>query len=156
MTADHRLASRRVVTPNDLFDERVLVPGRNSPLRLALDRAFSIEDHQPISTMETSMLNCCHFASAGMGVGIVDHTSLRSAGAEVVAIPFEPKIEVSYDAHPPNDERRRKRYGSFLVITSLEPFAAIAISLFAGLWRQPHNDLGLGRRQFPFDGQSLR
>ncbi|MCZ7498589.1 LysR substrate-binding domain-containing protein [Agrobacterium sp. ST15.13.015] len=80
MTADHRLASRRVVTPNDLLDERMLIPGRNSPLRLALDRAFSIEDHQPISTMETSMLNCCHFASAGMGVGIVDHTSLRSAG----------------------------------------------------------------------------
>ncbi|WP_286169768.1 LysR substrate-binding domain-containing protein [Rhizobium sp. NFACC06-2] len=68
MTADHRLASRRVVKPNDLLDERVLIPGRNSPLRLGLDRAFSIEDHQPISTMETSMLNCCHFAAAGMGV----------------------------------------------------------------------------------------
>lgn len=106
MTADHRLASRRVVTPNDLLDERVLIPGRNSPLRLALDRAFSIEDHQPISTMETSMLNCCHFASAGMGVGIVDHTSLRSAGAEVVAIPFEPKIEVSYYAIRPIGAQR--------------------------------------------------
>jgi DNA-binding transcriptional LysR family regulator len=101
MTADHRLASRRAVTPADLIDERVLLPGRNSPLRLALDRAFSVEEHQPISTMETSMLNCCYFAASGMGIGIVDHTSLRAADAQVVAIPFEPKIEVAYYAIRP-------------------------------------------------------
>lgn len=106
VTANHPLASRTRVSPGDLLDERVLIPGRNSPLRLALDRAFSIEDHQPISTMETSMLNCCHFASAGMGVGIVDHTSLRSAGAGVVAIPFEPKIEVAYYAIRPIGAQR--------------------------------------------------
>lgn len=101
MTARHRLASRSVITPKDLIDERVLIPGRNSPLRLALDRAFSVEDHQPASPVETSMLNCCHFAAAGMGVGIVDQTSLRSAAVETVAIPFEPKIEVSYFAIRP-------------------------------------------------------
>lgn len=101
MTADHRLATRRVVRPIDLLDERVLIPGRNSPLRLALDRAFATEEHQPISTLETSMLNCCYFAAAGMGVGIVDHISLRSADAKVVAVPFEPKIEVSYYAVRP-------------------------------------------------------
>jgi DNA-binding transcriptional LysR family regulator len=106
MTADHRLASRDVITPNDLLGERVLIPGRNSPLRLALDRAFSIEEHQPASTMETSMLNCCYFAAAGMGVGIVDHASLHSAGAQVVAIPFEPKIEVSYFAIRPTGAQR--------------------------------------------------
>jgi DNA-binding transcriptional LysR family regulator len=106
MTADHRLASRQAISPGDLLDERVLIPGRNSPLRLALDRAFAIEDHQPVSTMETSMLNCCHFAAAGMGIGIVDHTSLRSAGAKVVAIPFEPKIAVSYYAIRPVGAQR--------------------------------------------------
>jgi DNA-binding transcriptional LysR family regulator len=106
MTADHRLASRDVITPSDLIEERVLLPGRNSPLRLALDRAFSIEEHQPASTMETSMLNCCHFAAAGMGVGIVDQTSLASAGAAIVAIPFEPKIEVSYFAIRPSGAKR--------------------------------------------------
>ncbi|AYG63755.1 LysR family transcriptional regulator [Rhizobium jaguaris] len=101
MPAGHRLASRKVVTPADLIDERVLLPGRNSPLRLALDRAFSSVDHPPASTMETSMLNCCHFAAIGMGVGIVDRTSLRSATADVVAIPFEPEIKVSYFAIRP-------------------------------------------------------
>lgn len=106
MAPGHRLASRKVITPADLLDERILIPGRNSPLRLALDRAFSNEDHQPISTMETSMLNCCYFAASGMGVGIVDHTSLRSAGADIIAIPFEPKIEVSYFAIRPSGGQR--------------------------------------------------
>lgn len=106
MKADHRLALRRSISPTDLINERVLLPGRNSPLRLALDRAFSKEDHQPISTMETSMLNCCYFAAAGLGVGIVDRTSLRSAGAQLVAVPFEPNIEVSYYAIRPVGAQR--------------------------------------------------
>jgi len=38
--------------------------------------------------------------------GIGNHTSLRSAGAEVVAIPFEPKIEVSYYAIRPIGAQR--------------------------------------------------
>lgn len=101
MPPRHRLASRRVVTPADLLEERVLMPGRNSPLRLALDRAFASKDHRPASTMETSMLNCCHFAAAGMGVGIVDRPSLRSAGVKLVAVPFRPNIEVSYFAIRP-------------------------------------------------------
>ena len=106
MAPGHRLAKRSVITPSDLINERVLIPGRNSPLRLSLDRAFSREEHQPISTMETSMLNCCYFAAAGMGVGIVDHTSLRSAEAEVIALPFEPSIEVSYFAIRPSGGQR--------------------------------------------------
>ncbi|MCC2613583.1 LysR substrate-binding domain-containing protein [Neorhizobium petrolearium] len=106
MAPDHRLASRKIITPADLMDERVLIPGRNSPLRLALDRAFSREDHQPASTMETSMLNCCHFAASGIGIGIVDRTSLHSAGAKVVAIPFEPRIDVSYFAIRPSGGQR--------------------------------------------------
>ncbi|WP_083347458.1 LysR substrate-binding domain-containing protein [Rhizobium sp. LCM 4573] len=106
MAPGHRLASRSVISPADLQDERVLIPGRNSPLRLTLDRAFSHEDHPPASTMETSMLNCCYFAASGMGVGIVDQTSIRAAGAEVVTIPFQPRIEVSYFAIRPSGGQR--------------------------------------------------
>lgn len=101
MPPGHRLASRRIIAPADLLEERVLMPGRNLPLRLALDRAFASEDHRPASTMETSMLNCCYFAAARMGVAIVDRPSLRSAGVDLVAIPFRPVIEVSYFAIRP-------------------------------------------------------
>ncbi|TKT56593.1 LysR family transcriptional regulator [Rhizobium sp. LC145] len=106
MAPGHRLASRSAISPADLQDERVLIPGRNSPLRLTLDRAFSHEDHPPVSTMETSMLNCCYFAASGMGVGIVDQTSIRASGAEVVTIPFEPRIDVSYFAIRPSGGQR--------------------------------------------------
>lgn len=106
MPATHRLASRSIITPSDLRQDRVLIPGRNSPLRLALDRAFSREESPPASTMETSMLNCCCFAASGMGIGIVDRISLHSSGADVVAIPFEPKIEVSYYAIRPASAHR--------------------------------------------------
>jgi DNA-binding transcriptional LysR family regulator len=106
MPAGHRLASHSVITPRDLLSERVLIPGRNSPLSLALDRAFRLGEHQPASTMETSMLNCCYFAASGMGIGIVDRISLHSAGADVVAIPFEPRVEVSYYAIRPASAHR--------------------------------------------------
>lgn len=98
----HRLASRNVITPAELKGERVLMPGRNSPLRRELDRAFSSEDYAPASTMETSMLNCCCFAASGMGVGIVDRTSITASSADLVAIPFRPGIEVSYFAIRPS------------------------------------------------------
>lgn len=102
----HRLASRNLITPAELKEERLLMPGRNSPLRLALDRAFSSEAHAPASTMETSMLNCCCFAAEGMGVGIVDRTSITASGADLVAIPFRPDIEVSYFAIRPSGAAR--------------------------------------------------
>lgn len=106
MARGHRLADRKVISPADLFEERVLIPGRNSPLRLALDRAFLTEDRQPASTMETSMVNCCLFAASSMGVGIVDRVSLRAAGVSIVAIPFEPRIDVSYFAIRPKGAQR--------------------------------------------------
>jgi DNA-binding transcriptional LysR family regulator len=102
----HRLASREVITPAELGGERVLMPGRNSPLRLALERAFANQDHAPASTMETSMLNCCCFAASNIGVGIVDRSSIVASGADLVAIPFRPGIEVSYFAVRPSGAAR--------------------------------------------------
>lgn len=108
MAPSHPLASHKIITPADLYDYRVLTAGRNSPLRQALDRAFSSSEHAPISTMETSMLNCCHFAAAGMGVAIVDQLTVRAAGADIICIPFSPEIDVSYFAIRPSGSRRIK------------------------------------------------
>ena len=102
----HPLADRALIRPPDLVGARVLIPGRNSPLRLALDRAFAVDQSQPASTVETSMLNCCSFAAEGLGVAIVDRTSIRAAGVNVVAIPFEPEISISYLAIRPSGARR--------------------------------------------------
>ncbi|WP_180900551.1 LysR substrate-binding domain-containing protein [Martelella soudanensis] len=105
MRPDHPLSARDVITPADLIDQRVLLPGRNSPMRRALDRAFASAEQQPVSAVETSMLNCCHFAAAGMGIGIVDRISLNAAGAETISRPFEPEVEISYFAIRPTGAR---------------------------------------------------
>lgn len=106
----HPLAGRAVCTPDDLAGERLLIPGRNSPARLALDSALAQAAGPPASLMESSMLNCCHFAADGMGVAIVDEISIRAAranaGAALVAIPFRPEIGVGYYAiRPPGAHR---------------------------------------------------
>lgn len=106
MPLDHPLAALDVITPADLTGYRVLTAGRNSPLRQGLDRAFSVTDQAPVSTLESSMLNCCHFAAAGMGVAIVDCITLRAAGTDLCARPFLPAIDVSYYATRPAGSRR--------------------------------------------------
>lgn len=106
MPPDHPLVDRDIITPADLTEYRVLTAGRNSPLRQGLDRAFSVSDRAPVSTLESSMLNCCHFAAAGMGVAIVDRITLRAADTNLCARPFLPAIEVSYFAARPAGSRR--------------------------------------------------
>ncbi|MGV0875879.1 LysR substrate-binding domain-containing protein [Martelella sp. FLE1502] len=105
MRPDHPLSARDVVTPADLIDQRVLLPGRNSPMRRALDRAFASAEQQPVSVVETSMLNCCHFAAAGMGVAIVDRITVNAAGAGTISRPFEADVEISYFAIRPSGAR---------------------------------------------------
>lgn len=102
----HPLSAKSIITPADLRDCRVLTAGRNSPLRIALDRALAVEELAPISLVETSMLNCCHFAGAGMGVAIVDRTTLRGSGVDLVARPFSPGISLSYYAIRPAGSRQ--------------------------------------------------
>ncbi|GHD22094.1 LysR family transcriptional regulator [Tianweitania populi] len=106
MPPDHPLAEKDVITPTDLLDCRVLTAGRNSPLRRGLDRAFSQAEQAPLNTLETSMLNCCHFAAAGMGVAIVDRITMRAADVKLCAKPFLPTIDVSYYAARPAGSRQ--------------------------------------------------
>ncbi|RBO55127.1 LysR family transcriptional regulator [Rhodovulum sp. BSW8] len=102
----HALAGRAVCVPDDLAGERLLIPGRNSPVRLALDTALAQATAAPASLVESSMLNCCHFAADGMGIAIVDEISIRAAGVALVGIPFLPEIGVGYYAiRPPGAHR---------------------------------------------------
>lgn len=103
---DHPLAGRHICGPNDLAGSRILIPGRNSPVRIALDSALATADAAPVSVVESSMLNCCHFAAQGMGIAIADEVSIRAADAGLVAVPFEPAVPVAYHAiRPPGAHR---------------------------------------------------
>lgn len=98
---DDPIATLETCTPNDLAGRRILIPGRNSPVRIAFDSALSTANVGPSSTVETSMLNCCHFAAQGLGVAIVDEISTRAANAGLVTVPFSPEVPVSYYAIRP-------------------------------------------------------
>lgn len=98
---DHPLARKTACTADDLAGERILIPGRNSPVRIALDNALSTARGLPQSVVETSMLNCCHFAAIGMGIAIADEASIHAAEAGLAAIPLTPAIPVSYYAIRP-------------------------------------------------------
>lgn len=98
---DDPIATLGTCTPNDLAGRRILIPGRNSPVRIAFDSALSTANVGPSSTVETSMLNCCHFAAQGLGVAIVDEISTRAANAGLVTVPFSPEVPVSYYAIRP-------------------------------------------------------
>ncbi|WP_294931214.1 LysR substrate-binding domain-containing protein [uncultured Paracoccus sp.] len=98
---DHPLARQTVCTADDLAGERLLIPGRNSPVRIALDNALSTASGSPQSIVETSMLNCCHFAANGMGIAIADEVSIHAAEAGLATIPLMPAIPVSYYAIRP-------------------------------------------------------
>ncbi|MFV0335510.1 MAG: LysR family transcriptional regulator [Tropicimonas sp.] len=103
---DHPLAALPVCTPDALVGERILIPGRNSPVRIALDNALSTARRAPLSVVETSMLNCCHFAAQGMGIAIADEVSVRAADEGLITVPFLPAIDVSYFAiRPPGAHR---------------------------------------------------
>ena len=108
MPHDHPLATLPGITPAHLREYRVLTAGRNSPLRSGLDRAFALAEEGPLNTIETSMRNCCQLAAAGMGVAIVDRTTLRAARVDLCTIPFTPTIEISYYAARPSGGRRMK------------------------------------------------
>jgi DNA-binding transcriptional LysR family regulator len=99
---DHELARSKQIQPATLANYRLLLPGRNTPVRLALERTFAEHEIVTATTIETSMLNCCHLAASGMGVAIVDHASIRASEEQLVAIPFLPKLPVSYFAIRPS------------------------------------------------------
>lgn len=100
--ADHHLARQKQLFPTTLAGYRLLIPGRNSPMRLALERVFAEQEIATATTIETSMLNCCHFAASGMGVAIVDRISIRASGENLVPVPLFPELPVSYFAIRPS------------------------------------------------------
>lgn len=96
VAATHPLAAQQQLTLNDLSHYRVLLPGRQTILREALQH--HIEAHGILfrRVLETSMKHCCDLASARMGVAIVDAVTASHSTGNVVTIPLAPAIEVGY------------------------------------------------------------
>lgn len=102
MTPDHPLSEHRSISLENLTEQRVLLPGRQTILRESLQKILSDSGISLLHTLETSMKHCCDLAAAGMGVGIVDEITAHHARESLVMVPFVPAIDVGYFAisHP--------------------------------------------------------
>jgi DNA-binding transcriptional LysR family regulator len=90
----HRLAAHRVVRPEDLQQENLILltrlAGGQHPIAAVLQSA------RPRQVIETSLSSiACVFVSEGMGIAIVDPFSVSEfVGRNVVARPLEPSFNI--------------------------------------------------------------
>lgn len=96
MEPGHPKASARQLALSDLAEERVILPGRTSPVRMSLEtelQASGIDLRYPI---EASLSNACLLAAQGSGVAVVDPLVAADCPVQVSIVSLEPAIPVSY------------------------------------------------------------
>lgn len=96
MAKGHRLARRKAVRLREIAEDRVILPGRTSPVRLALEREARGGELNVQNPIEASLSNCCHLAARKLGVAVVDPLVAKLSSENVAAVPVEPAIPVAY------------------------------------------------------------
>ena len=95
--ARHRLAKRHRLRPEDFDDEPFISLGHATLMRFRIDAAFSNAGVRRQMRVETPLsIIACAFAAAGVGLAIVDPFTARLYGRDVVAVPFDPRIDVEF------------------------------------------------------------
>jgi len=98
VNADHRLAGRDVVEPQDLANERLILP-TFQPLRTYIDAALQAAGGARDVFIETAALTCCKYAAEGLGVAICDPISPTVfADARQVTLNWSPEVPLTYGA----------------------------------------------------------
>ncbi len=95
--ARHRLAKRHRLRPEDFDDEPFISLGHATLMQFRIDAAFStagVRRHMRVETPLSTI--ACAFAAAGVGLTIVDPFTAMLYGRDVVAVPFEPRIDVEF------------------------------------------------------------
>lgn len=94
--AGHRLARLPVARPQDLAGERYISLTRSTVGRLLVDRLFEqagVERELVIETQVAAIV--ATFVAKGLGVGLIDpFTAHHFASSGIVAVPFEPAVEM--------------------------------------------------------------
>ena len=96
VSPEHRLAHKECVSMADLSDERLILPGRTSPLRLSLEKVIKAASVNTSNAIEASLANGCRLASTSLGVTITDPLVARTTSAKVKILKLEPSMPVSY------------------------------------------------------------
>ncbi|WP_321449932.1 LysR substrate-binding domain-containing protein [uncultured Cohaesibacter sp.] len=96
VAVEHPLAQRESVSMEDLSKERLILPGRTSPLRLSLEKTINAADINTSNSIEASLANGCRLASSNLGVTITDPLVAKTSSAKVKILKLEPAMSVSY------------------------------------------------------------
>ena len=96
VAANHPLARKGVVSLDQLSGERLILPGRTSPLRLSLDKEITSVNLALNNPIEASLANGCTLAVSGLGVAITDPLAARTTSAKACILILTPSIQVSY------------------------------------------------------------
>ncbi len=91
---DHRLSAKKLISAEDLADEKIILLGRGSYFRHTVEVALgSAASNQRIETPLSGI--ACAFVSEGLGVTIIDpFSAVNFVGHGIVARRFVPAIDV--------------------------------------------------------------
>lgn len=124
----HAMSKKATVALADLAKERVILPGRTSPLRLALEKEIAAAGLQLRSPIEASLSNCCRLAARGLGIAIVDPLVATDFADEIHIRPLVPSIRVAYRAIS-----ARQMPGYLVLETFLSLLNSVVSARLAGL-----------------------
>lgn len=102
----HRLAKKRVITPEDMTDENFISLKLGTQSRFSIDQVFASRGVQRTMRVETHLSEImCGLVSSGYGVAICDpFTAAEFATRGVVSRPFEPQIPFEFGVLLPPGE----------------------------------------------------
>jgi DNA-binding transcriptional LysR family regulator len=103
----HRLASRDVITPNDLKGEHFASLYGSADTRLHIDSIFAAHGVERILRFESQNSHAlCSFVEAGDAIALVDAiTASEFRGDAIRFIPFEPAIRLDFTVFMPAQRR---------------------------------------------------
>lgn len=102
--ASYEIASKKIITPEDLRDLPFISQGRNLPLRRKIDQIFSKLKIPRKTVFEIDLAaSVISLVSAGLGISLIDPFSARTfENRKYVIRPFSPKLNFDVLAATPS------------------------------------------------------
>nr|WP_306266175.1 LysR family transcriptional regulator [Pararhizobium sp. IMCC3301] len=121
MTKGHRLARERVITP-ELIDGEVLILPSRQPLRTRIDAELKrIGREVSVSIESSSAITCCRMAAAGLGIAVCDPFSATAFPSDdVVTREWTPQVSLTYGALVNKEQEMEPATSALLEAVSAE------------------------------------
>lgn len=129
MPKDHPLATREVLTPEDLSKHPIVSWSDFVPMRSLLEQAMNAHGLRLETTYQTNLsATALAMVRNGMGIGLIDpFTAVKLTDASVRVIPFLPRIPFHLVMLTPHGRSKNPVAQAFLEVLSQRRDAALAL-----------------------------